>query len=595
LNVTDSPGDEGAIFAAVVQGKTLEPQELLKLKAKDDSGTAIIGGINFPIEQSRIKKQRDFNGDNISDLLRQEKGSWVNNSRDAEVYLSNGSWGFKKQSVLPDGYWMNGDLVNFIYGDFNGDAKTDFIRQEKGKWVDGGNDVNIFISKGDGTFQNPVNMNEMTSMDGNNVNLIVGDFNGNGTDDIIRQEKGNWVNGVNDTQFYTYSNGNFVKVRDVPDMAAMNGNYTNLIAGDFDGNGITDLIRQEKGSWINNTRDAEVYLSDGSWGFKTQSVLPDGSWMNGDFVNFIPGYFNADNKTDLIRQEKGGWVDGGNDVQILISKGDGTFQNPVNMNDMGMMNGNVANLIVGDFTGQGFDDIIRQSKNSGDAQFYTFSAGNFRKVGNVPDMAAMNGSGVNLAPQIDGASSYPSATPPGKTQVPIQTQVQSGNPRIDIQLSYPKGGFSQSEINQMEKAAQNWERIITKDKDSSGVLKISVLKEVPSVSYFWAQTIQDIGVNKRVNQSQNYSGKNIDIMGVDYGNEIRFNPNTFSTVLKQGSLVRLAMHEIGHTLGLVDNYDRRNRNLMNHYSFDANMIDSIYNTMNAQGYSIDRNVTINWS
>ena len=418
LNVADSPGDEGAIFGAVVQGKTLEPQELLKLKAKDDSGTAIISGINLPVEQSRIKKQRDFNGDNISDLLRQEKGSWINNSRDAEVYLSNGSWGFKQQNVLPDGYWMNGDLANFIYGDFNGDYKTDFIRQEKGSWVDGGNDVQIFISKGDGTFLNPVNMNEMSSMNGNNVNLIVGDFNGNGTDDIIRQEKGNWVNGVNDTQFYTYSNGNFVKVKDVPDMAAMNGNYTNLIAGDFDGNGITDLLRQEKGSWINNTRDAEVYLSDGSWGFKTQSVLPGGSWMNGDLVNFIPGYFNADNKTDLIRQEKGGWVDGGNDVQILISKGDGTFQNPVNMNDMGMMNGNVANLIVGDFTGGGFDDIIRQSKNSGDAQFYTFSAGNFRKVGNVPDMAAMNGSGVNLAPKIDGASSYPYAAPPGGIVTP---------------------------------------------------------------------------------------------------------------------------------------------------------------------------------
>ncbi|SKB14516.1 hypothetical protein PL11201_660059 [Planktothrix sp. PCC 11201] len=412
LNITDAPGDEGAIFGAVVQGKTLEPQELLKLKAKDDSGTAIIGGINFPIEQSRIKKQRDFNGDNISDLLRQEKGSWINNSRDAEVYLSNGSWGFKQQSVLPDGYWMNGDLANFIYGDFNGDAKTDFIRQEKGSWVDGGNDVQIFISKGDGTFQNPVNMNEMTSMNGNNVNLIVGDFNGNGTDDIIRQEKGNWVNGVNDTQFYTYSNGNFVKVKDVPDMAAMNGNYTNLIAGDFDGNGITDLIRQEKGSWINNTRDAEVYLSNGSWGFKQQTVLPDSSWMNGDLINLISGDFNGDTKTDFIRQEKGGWVDGGNDVNIFISKGDGTFQNSVNINDMGMMNGNVANLIVGDFTGGGADDIIRQSKNSGDAQFYTFSAGNFRKVGNVPDMAAMNGSGVNLAPQIDGASSYPYAAPP---------------------------------------------------------------------------------------------------------------------------------------------------------------------------------------
>ncbi len=166
------------------------------------------------------------------------------------------------------------------------------------------------------------------------------------------------------------------------------------------------------------------------------------------------------------------------------------------------------------------------------------------------------------------------------------------NPDIDIQLSYPKGGFTQSEMNQMEKAAQNWERIITKDKDSSGVLKISVLKEVPSVSTYWAQTIQDSGVNKRDNQSQNYSLKNIDIMGVDYGNEIRFNPNTFSTVLQTGSLVRLAMHEIGHTLG-IDH--EAGYSLMNHNNFNPTMTNSMYNTLTAQGYGIDRNVPINWS
>jgi hypothetical protein len=420
INIADSPGDEGEIFAVIVQGKEWSLQEFLKLKANDDNGIITIGGINLPVEQSRIKKQRDFNGDNISDLLRQEKGARVDNARDAEVYLSNGYWGFKQQSVLPNASSMNGDLVNLIYGDFNGDYKTDFIRQEKGGWVNGINDVQIFISKGDGTFQNPINMNDMGAMNGNVANLIVGDFTGGGADDIIRQEKGYLVNGVNDTQFYTYSNGNFVKVKDVPDMAAMNGNYTNLIAGDFDGNGITDLLRQEKGSWINNTRDAEVYLSNGYWGFKQQSVLPNGSSMNGDLVNFIPGYFNADNKTDLIRQEKGGWVNGVNDVQIFISKGDGTFLNPVNMNEMGSMNGNNINLIVGDFTGGGADDIIRQEKGGwvngiNDTQFYTYSNGNFVKVKDVPDMAAMNGNFVNLAPQIDGASSYPYAPPPVQT------------------------------------------------------------------------------------------------------------------------------------------------------------------------------------
>ena len=200
--------------------------------------------------------------------------------------------------------------------------------------------------------------------------------------------------------------------------------------------------------------------------------------------------------------------------------------------------------------------------------------------------------GIGNTPRV-GNGQFSGTRGQSKRVEAISVWVQpKGNPDIDIQLSYPRGGFSQSEMNQMEKAAQNWERIITKDKDSSGVLKISVLKEVPSVSTYWAQTIQDSGVNYRQNQSQNYSWRNIDIMGVDYGNEIRFNPNTFSTVLKQGSLVRLAMHEIGHTLG-IDH--EAGYSLMNHNNFNPTMTNSMYNTLTAQGYGIDRNVTINWS
>ncbi|MEG4283320.1 pre-peptidase C-terminal domain-containing protein [Microcoleus sp. A006_D1] len=54
LNVTDSPGDEGAIFAAVVQGKELSQGELQALKSEDDRATVTIDGKIIEIEEQQL-------------------------------------------------------------------------------------------------------------------------------------------------------------------------------------------------------------------------------------------------------------------------------------------------------------------------------------------------------------------------------------------------------------------------------------------------------------------------------------------------------------------------------------------------------------
>ncbi|MEG3844960.1 PA14 domain-containing protein, partial [Microcoleus sp. herbarium14] len=51
LNVTDSPGDEGAIFGAVVQGKELTQDELQGLKSEDDRQVVAIDGQQYLIEK----------------------------------------------------------------------------------------------------------------------------------------------------------------------------------------------------------------------------------------------------------------------------------------------------------------------------------------------------------------------------------------------------------------------------------------------------------------------------------------------------------------------------------------------------------------
>jgi RHS repeat-associated protein len=54
LNSTDSPGDEGAIFSALVQGKRLSPEQLASLKAEDDTAIVTLDGQTLQIEQASI-------------------------------------------------------------------------------------------------------------------------------------------------------------------------------------------------------------------------------------------------------------------------------------------------------------------------------------------------------------------------------------------------------------------------------------------------------------------------------------------------------------------------------------------------------------
>ena len=65
LNVTDSPGDEGAIFGAIVQGKELSEGELQGLKSEDDRATATIDGKILSLEYATfygINFSQDWGG-----------------------------------------------------------------------------------------------------------------------------------------------------------------------------------------------------------------------------------------------------------------------------------------------------------------------------------------------------------------------------------------------------------------------------------------------------------------------------------------------------------------------------------------------------
>jgi Subtilase family/FG-GAP-like repeat len=151
---------------------------------------------------------------------------------------------------FPNADANKGTFTNLITGDFNGDGKTDFIRQEKNGWdSDSLGTAQTWLSNGDGTFT----IKDFPNADANKgtfTNLITGDFNGDGKTDFIRQEKNGWDSDSLGTAQTWLSNGDGTfTIKDFPNADANKGTYTNLITGDFNGDGKTDFIRQEKNGW----------------------------------------------------------------------------------------------------------------------------------------------------------------------------------------------------------------------------------------------------------------------------------------------------------------------------------------------------------
>ncbi|MBE9199791.1 VCBS repeat-containing protein [Nodularia sp. LEGE 06071] len=243
---------------------------------------------------------------------------------------------FKNPIAMTDTLAFNGQQANIIVGDFNGDGKDDVIRQEFGNSVDGYRDTEVYLSQGDGIFANPIAMTDTLAFNGQQANIIVGDFNGDGKDDLIRQEFGSSVDGYRDTEVYlSQGDGLFANPIAMTDTLAFNGQQANIIVGDFNGDGKDDLIRQEFGSSVDGYRDTEVYLSNSDGLFANPIAMTDTLAFNGQQANIIVGDFNGDGKDDLIRQEFGSSADGYRDTEVYLSNGDGTFANPLPMTDSG--------------------------------------------------------------------------------------------------------------------------------------------------------------------------------------------------------------------------------------------------------------------
>ncbi|GHJ49095.1 hypothetical protein Cs7R123_64370 [Catellatospora sp. TT07R-123] len=270
----------------------------------------------------------DFNGDGRDDIVTFTLGSL----NDAYVATSNGG-SFTGTSVKWNDYFgLNGEKL--LSGDFNGDGRDDAITFTGGSL----GDVYVGLSNGS-SFGGGAKWHDWFAPNAEVPG--VGDFNGDGKDDIVT-----FTHDGNGDVYVALSNGSsFGPGVKWHDFFAPTGEFPAV--GDVNGDGKADIITFTQGP--SSASDVYVALSNGS------SFGPGQKWHDLFAVgNEQPrvGDFNGDGKADIVTFT----CNGDADVYVALSNGSSFVGTTVKWNDWFCLAGEYP--YTGDFNGDGKDDIV---------------------------------------------------------------------------------------------------------------------------------------------------------------------------------------------------------------------------------------------
>lgn len=278
-----------------------------------------------------------------------------------------------------------------LTGDFDGDGRSDFIAGDplSGRWVVVRSLIEQVVPRNNPrSFSQPEEWLNKWGQ-GEAKDFAAGDFNGDGKRDLV---------------YWNYSTGEiYVALSDgskfIPPekpWGSFNGPSApvRIFTGCFNQDNKEDLL-----FWVQTESTAYVALSNGNGFFPVKAMLEN--WQDSAGSQIISGDFNGDKMSDLAA------IDENSGVIRLALNDEAGFDTSVDENSTlaNFVAGEGWQVVSGDFTGDGIDDILAYDSTDGKWEFILSREGHFYRM-SWPLIYGKDAAGEAMVGDFNGDKKY---------------------------------------------------------------------------------------------------------------------------------------------------------------------------------------------